>query len=117
MSTPVALPASRSFNWSDQLLFSRNPHTRRQHSLWASMAVEEYFELIFRAYNAYTKLVPYWDPAMLPNFGWHANHRVVRTKTTNRIVELPNLLQYAKALRGKEAAMILSLLQEVRVCF
>lgn len=77
------------------------------------MSVEDYFELIFRAHSAYSKLIPYWDPAMLPSFGWHSTHRVVRSKSTNRIVELPNLLAFAKTLRGKKAAVLLSLLQEV----
>lgn len=51
---------------------------------------------------------------MLPSFGWHATHRAVRSKVLYRIVDLPNLLEYTRNLRGSKAATLLSLLQEVR---
>lgn len=96
------------------LKFIRSPHSRRQQSLWSSLVVEEYFDLILRAHDTYSKLVPYWDPARLPSFGWHWTHRVVRSKALNRIVEFSNLLAFAKSLRGQKAAVLLSILQEVR---
>ena len=89
----------------------RNP---RQRSIWASLAADEYFDLIFKAHEIYSKLVPYWDPGMLPSFGWHATHRAVRSKVLYRIVDLPSLLEYTRNLRGSKAATLLSLLQEVR---